>query len=68
MNQYEDLLHSQWGNHMLQILQVKEKTIPVKHNHKAQHVNGVYSRYRWATLFPICNSSWVATVSSTLSW
>lgn len=57
INQYEGLLHSQWGNHMLQILQEKEKTIPVKHNHKAQHVNGVYSQYRWATLFLIFNSS-----------
>lgn len=36
MNQYEDLLHSQWGDRMHQILQVKEKTIPVKHNHKVQ--------------------------------
>lgn len=68
MNQYEGLLHSQWGDHMLQIPQVKQKIIPVKHNHKVQHVNGVYSQYRWATLFFIWNSSWVAVVASTLSW
>lgn len=57
MNQYEGLLHSQWGDHMLQIPQVKEKIIPVKHNHQAQRVNGVYSQYRWASLFFIWNSS-----------
>lgn len=68
MNQYEGLLHSQWADHMLQILKVKENNSPGKHSHKAKDVNVAYSLYRWAPLFPFCNSSWVAPVNSALSW
>lgn len=42
---------------MLQILKVKEKKVPVKYKHMAKYVNVAYSQFRWAPLFPICNSS-----------